>query len=217
MPSTYIVITRKTLQSLPNSFANPLANWFFHLSSYVRVSYEHIYVYIYLLHISVFVFRLEEWKKKKKERRKGGIDRRPRPSRAKITSRFESRSVRVRVALVILTHLRTTPVLLALFCPPLHLRVESSRGESRRVESRRGARRIRGCVDRKENIRKWNRRSKLFLFSSALRSRTKRFAIESRTKVFFLFSASSFVQWFEQCIDNGENSFSNLWEIIVSR
>lgn len=78
-----------------------------------------------------FFFSVGRMKKKKKERRKGGIDRRPRPSRAKITSRFESRSVRVRVALVILTHLRTTPVLLALFCPPLHLRVESSRGEAR--------------------------------------------------------------------------------------
>lgn len=130
MPSTYIVITRKTLQSLPNSFANPLANWFFHLSSYVRVSYKHIYIYIFVTYSSVCI-SAGRMKKKKKERRKGGIDRRPRPSRAKITSRFESRSVRVRVALVILTHLRTTPVLLALFCPPLHLRVESSRGEAR--------------------------------------------------------------------------------------
>lgn len=137
MPSTYIVITRKTLQSLPNSFANPLANWFFHLSSYVRVSYEHIYIYIFVTYFSVCI-SAGRMKKKKKERRKGGIDRRPRPSRAKITSRFESRSVRVRVALVILTHLRTTPVLLALFCPPLHLRVESSRGESSRVEANRG-------------------------------------------------------------------------------
>lgn len=129
MPSTYIVITRKTLQSLPNSFANPLANWFFHLSSYVRVSYEHIYIYIFVTYSSVCISAGRM--KKKKKRRKGSIDRRPRPSRAKITSRFESRSVRVRVALVILTHLRTTPVLLALFCPPLHLRVESSRGEAR--------------------------------------------------------------------------------------
>lgn len=135
MPSTYIVITRKTLQSLPNSFANPLANWFFHLSSYVRVSYEHIYIYIcYIFQCLYFGWKNE---KKKKERRKGGIDRRPRPSRAKITSRFESRSVRVRVALVILTHLRTTPVLLALFCPPLHLRVESSRVEARRASDSR--------------------------------------------------------------------------------
>lgn len=131
MPSTYIVITRKTLQSLPNSFANPLANWFFHLSSYVRVSYEHIYIYIYICYIFQCLYFGWKNEKKKKKRRKGGIDRRPRPSRAKITSRFESRSVRVRVALVILTHLRTTPVLLALFCPPLHLRVESSRGEAR--------------------------------------------------------------------------------------
>lgn len=57
-----------------------------------------------------------------------------------------------------------------------------------RVESRRGARRIRGCVDRKENIRKWNRRSKLFLFSSAFRSRTKCFTETSRLKVVPKFS-----------------------------
>lgn len=69
MPSTYIVITRKTLQSLPNSFANPLANWFFHLSSYVRVSYEHIYIYIYCYIFQCLYFG---WKNEKKKKKKEG-------------------------------------------------------------------------------------------------------------------------------------------------
>lgn len=181
MPSTYIVITRKTLQSLPNSFANPLVNWFFHLSSYVRVSYEHIYIYIFVTYSSVCISagRMKK-KKKKKEGKVASIGDLVRHAQK---SPLGSRVVRFAYAL----HSSFWPI-----CErrPFFWRFFAlpSTCESSRVESRRGARRIRGCVDRKENIRKWNRRSKLFLFSSAFRSRTKCFTETSRLKVVPKFS-----------------------------
>lgn len=179
MPSTYIVITRKTLQSLPNSFANPLANWFFHLSSYVRVSYEHIYIYIYICYIFqclYFGWKNEKKKKKKERQHRQATSSVTRKNHLSVRESFGSRTRCTRHFDPFANDARSFGAFLP--SPP----------PASRVESRRGARRIRGCVDRKENIRKWNRRSKLFLFSSAFRSQTKCFTETSRLKVVPKFS-----------------------------
>lgn len=160
MPSTYIVITRKTLQSLSNSFANPLANWFFHLSSYEFPARVYIYIYMYIFvtysSVCISVGRMG----KKGEENVASMDDLVRHAQ-KIAPRFESRSVRVRAALVILTHLRATPVLLAFFYPP------SSTPEFDRVEPRHA-----------EDAKEIFARSKLDLLSFS----SKRFELKSVSK-----------------------------------
>ena len=131
MPSTYIVITRKTLQSLSNSFANPLANWFFHLSSYEFPARVYIYIFVYIRYI--FQCLYFGWKNGKKRRRKRGIDGRPRPSRAKnrpsFREPFSSRARRTRHFDPFASDARSFGVFLS---PLLNARIRSSRAETRR-------------------------------------------------------------------------------------
>lgn len=129
MPSTYIVITRKTLQSLPNSFANPLANWFFHLSSYVRVSYKHIYIYIcYIFQCLYFGWKNE--KKKKKERwHRQATSSVTRKNHLSVRESFGSRTRCTRHFDPFANDARSFGAFLP--SPPLASQVESSRGEAR--------------------------------------------------------------------------------------